>query len=103
MTCYKSEPCDIKAAINPAERDLQIKRNVHNSLFWNSKGSEEDSVIENDDDDVSDNKSERLYSGQIYYGVNKTQSTSNSQDCTSGVMKNVQVQVTGKNWFFLPH
>ena len=102
MTCYKSEPCDVRAAINPAERDLQMKRNVPNSSFWNSKGSEEDSFIENGDD-VSNNKSERLCSGQIYYRVNKTQSTSNSQKCTSGVMKNVQVQVTGQSRFILPH
>lgn len=103
MTCYKSEPCDVKAATNPAERAFQIKRNVPNSSFWNSKRSEKDSFIENDDDDVSDNKSERLCSGKIYYRVNKMQSTSNSQNCISGVMKNVQVQVTGKSWFILPH
>lgn len=103
MTCYKSEPCDVKTAINRAERDLKIKRNVPKSSFWNSKGSEEDSFIQNDDDDVSDNKSERLCSGQIYYRVNKTQSTSNSQNCISGAMKNFQVQVTGKSWFILPH
>jgi len=101
VTCYKSEPCDVKAATNPAERDLQIKRNVPNSSFWNSKRSEEDSFIENYDDDVSDNKSERLCRGQTYWRVNKTQSTSDSQKCTSGITKNVQV--TGKSWFILPH
>jgi len=89
--------------LNRAERDLQIKRNFPNSSFWNSKGSEEDSFIKNYQGDISDNKSERVCSCQMYYRVNKTQSTSNSQDCTSGVMKNFQVQVTGKSWFILPH
>ena len=46
---------------------MQIKRNVPNSSFWNSKGSEEDRFIENYNGDVSDNKSERLCNGQIYY------------------------------------
>jgi hypothetical protein len=30
-----SEPYDDKAATNPAERAMQIKRNIPNSSFWN--------------------------------------------------------------------
>jgi len=72
VTCYKSETCDVKVAINPAERNLQIKRNVPIPSFWNSKRFEEDSFIENYDDDASDNKSERLCRGQTYSGVKMT-------------------------------
>jgi len=91
--------------LNRAERDLQIKWNVPNSSFWNSNGSEEDGFIENDndDDDIFYNKSDSLCIGQMLYRVSKTQSTSNSQNYTSGVMKHVQVQVTGKSWFIPPH